>query len=109
MIFMWKGDTVTQYSPNNHDLKTQLAVWNKFVSRNDNNDKRVVYTQSENVPTYATKLACQTWLKKTYLDSEVLTDTVMLLIVENGMRGRIYYLIKINSKASNEYIKSYDK
>ena len=51
---------MTQYSPNNHDLKTQLAVWNNFVSRNDNNDKRVVYTQSENVPTYATKLACQT-------------------------------------------------
>ena len=47
-------------------------------------------------------LAWQARLKKTGVELELLADSDMLLMVENGIRGRICH-------AMNEYVNNYDK
>ena len=54
-------------------------------------------------------LAWQAWLKKTELELELLTDTDMLLMVENGIRGEICQAIYRYVKANNNYMNNYDK
>ena len=54
-------------------------------------------------------LAWQSCLKKTKVKLELLTDTNMLLIVEQGTRGGICEAIHSYAKANNKYMKSYDK
>ena len=54
-------------------------------------------------------LARQACLKKTSVKLELLTDYDMLLVVEEGIRGRICHAIHRHAKANNKYMKSYDK
>ena len=54
-------------------------------------------------------LAWQACLKKTNVELELLTDYDMLLMVEEGIRGRICHAIQRYAKANNKYMKDYDK
>ena len=54
-------------------------------------------------------LAWQAYLKKTDMKLESLTDTDMLLMVEQGIRGGIYYAIHRYAKGNNKYMKDYNK
>ena len=48
-------------------------------------------------------------LKKTKVKLDLFTDTDMLLMVENVIRGGICHSIYRHAKASNKYMKYYDK
>ena len=50
-------------------------------------------------------LAWQAYLKMTKVESELLTDIDMLLMVEKGTRGRICQAIHRYAKANNKYMK----
>ena len=54
-------------------------------------------------------LAWQACLKKTEVELELLTDVDMLLMVEKGIRGGICHAIHRYAKASNKYMKNYEK
>ena len=54
-------------------------------------------------------LAWQACLKKTNVKLELLTNYDMLLMVEEGIRGRICHAIHRHAKANNKYMKNYDK
>ena len=54
-------------------------------------------------------LAWQGCLKKANVKLELLTDYDMLLMVEEGIRGKICHLIHRYAKANNKYMKNYDK
>ena len=54
-------------------------------------------------------LAWQTFLKKTDVKLELLTENYMLLMVEKGIRGGIYHAIHRYAKANNTYMKHHDK
>ena len=47
--------------------------------------------------------------KKTKVNLDLLTNIDMLLLVENGTRGGICYSTYWYAKASNKYMKDYDK
>ena len=47
--------------------------------------------------------------KKTRAELELLTDYDMLLMIEEGIRGRICHAVHRYAKANNEYTKNYDK
>ena len=53
-------------------------------------------------------LAWQACLKKTGVELELLADIDMLLMVENGIRGRICHAIHRYAK-KNKYMNNYDK
>ena len=57
----------------------------------------------------APRLAWQTCLKKTGEKLELITDVDMLLMIEKGIRGGIYHSVYRLAKASNKYMKIYDK
>ena len=54
-------------------------------------------------------LAWQACLKKTGMKLELLTNVVMLLMVEKGNRGRISRAILRYAKANHNYMKDYNK
>ena len=54
-------------------------------------------------------LAWQACLKKTNVELELLTDYDMLLMVEEGIRGRICHAVNRYARANNYYMKDYDK
>ena len=54
-------------------------------------------------------LAWQACLKKTNVKLELLTDYDMLLMVEEGIRGRISHSIHRYAKVNNKYMKNYNK
>ena len=54
-------------------------------------------------------LAWQACLKKTGVKLESLANSDMLLMAEKGIRGGICHAIHRCAKASNNYMKSYDK
>ena len=54
-------------------------------------------------------LAWQTYLKKTEVKLELITDYDMLLIVQKGIRGGICEATHRYVKANNKYMKNYDK
>ena len=53
-------------------------------------------------------LAWQACLKKTGVESELLTDYDMLLMIEEGIRGGICHAVHRYAKANNIYMKDYD-
>ena len=57
----------------------------------------------------AAGLAWQACLKKTKVESELLTNIDMLLMVEKGVRGGVFQAIHGHAKANNKYMKSYNK
>ena len=54
-------------------------------------------------------LAWQACLKKTGVELELLTDYDMLLMIEEGIRGRICHAVHRYAKANNRYMKDYDE
>ena len=54
-------------------------------------------------------LAWQVCLKKTNVELELLTDYDMVLMVEEGIRGGICHAMQRYAKATNKYMKDYDK
>ena len=54
-------------------------------------------------------LAWQACLKKTNIKLELLTDYDMLLMAEEGIRGRICHSIHRYTKANNKYMNNYDE
>ena len=54
-------------------------------------------------------LAWQAGLRKTNIKLELLTDYDMLLMVEEGIRGRICHSIHRHGKANNKYMENYNK
>ena len=58
---------------------------------------------------FAPGLAWQACLKKTEVKLELLTYVDMLLMVEKGLRGGICHAIYRYAKASNKYMKNYNK
>ena len=54
-------------------------------------------------------LAWQAYLKKTKIESELLADIDMLLMVKKGTRGGICQAIHRQAKANNKYMKNYNK
>ena len=54
-------------------------------------------------------LAWQACLRKTEIESELLTNIDMLLMAEKGIRGVICHTIHRYAKANNKYMKKYDK
>ena len=54
-------------------------------------------------------LAWQACLKKTNVELELITDYDMLLMIEDGIRGGICYVIKRYAKTNNYYMKDYDE
>ena len=53
-------------------------------------------------------LACDACLKKTKVELELLKDVDMLLMIENGIRGRVSTIKKRYAKANNPYMNTYD-
>ena len=54
-------------------------------------------------------LAWQAYLKRTEVKLELVTDYQMLLMIEEGIRGRMCQSTHRYAKANNKYMKSYDK
>ena len=54
-------------------------------------------------------LAWQAAFKKTKVKLDLLTNIVLLLMVEKGVRGGIQHPIYRYAKANNKYMKEYDK
>ena len=57
---------------------------------------------------FAPGLVWQACLKKTGAELELLTNIDMLLMIEKGIRGRIWYAIHWYAKENNKYMKNYD-
>ena len=57
----------------------------------------------------ASGLAWQACLKKTGVELELSTGIDMLLMLENGVRGRICQAIHSYAKANNKHLNNYDK
>ena len=54
-------------------------------------------------------MAWKACLKKIGVKLKLLTDIDMLLMVETGVRGRMYQSAHRYAKANNKYMKNYDK
>ena len=54
-------------------------------------------------------LAWQAFLKKTAVKIEMLINPDMLLMVEKGIRGRMFHATHRGAKANNKYMKNYSK
>ena len=57
----------------------------------------------------ATGSAWQACLKESKIELELISDIDMLLMVENGIRGRICQTTHRYAKSNNKYMKNYDK
>ena len=57
---------------------------------------------------YSPGLSWDAMLKMTGIESELISDIIMYLFIEKGMRGGISYIAKRYSKANDKYMKCYD-
>ena len=57
---------------------------------------------------YSPGLSWDAMLKMTGIESELISDIIMYLFIEKGMRGGISYIAKRYIKACNKYMQSYD-
>ena len=92
-----------------HDLYVQGDTLLADVFDNFRNKCIDIYELDPAHFSSVTGLAWQACLKKTKVKLELLTDIYMLIMVEKGIRGRIYHAIHRYAKANNKYIKNYDK
>ena len=58
---------------------------------------------------FASGLACEASVKKNEVKLNLLTDIDMLLMVEKGIKRRIFHSIYRYAKSNNKYMKDYDK
>ena len=86
-----------------HDLYVQSdSLWLADVFENFRNMCIKVYELDPAHFLSAPGLAWQVCLKKTKVKLELLTDVDMLLMMEKGIRGRIFHAIYRYSKANNK-------
>ena len=57
---------------------------------------------------YSPGLSWDAMLKMTGIESELISDIIMYLFIEKGMRRGISYIAKRYSKANDKYMKCYD-
>ena len=57
---------------------------------------------------YSPGLSWDAMLKMIGIESELVSDIIMYLFIEKGMRGGISYIAKRYSKANDKYMKCYD-
>ena len=94
----------------NHDLYTQSdTLLFADVFENFRNMCIKVYELGTAHFLTAPGLAWQVCLKKTDVELELLTDPNMLLMVEEGIRGRMYHAVHRYAKANNKYMKNHDE
>ena len=79
------------------------------VFENFRNMCRKIYELDPSHFLTALRLAWQACLKKTEVELELITDLDMLLMIEEGIRGRICHAVHRYAKANNKYTKNYDK
>ena len=54
-------------------------------------------------------IAWQAALKRPKVKLDILTDVDMLLMIQKGIRGRIYHSVYRYAKVNNKYMKDYDE
>ena len=93
-----------------HDLylKSDTLLLADYFSKTSENGVKIYHLDPVKFLS-ALGLAWQAALKKTKLKLELLTDIDMLLMVEEGIRGGICYVIRRYTKANNKHMKDYDK
>ena len=93
-----------------HDLYVQSDILLLAdVSENFRNECIEIYELDLAHFLSAPGLAWKAYLKKTGVKLELLTDIDILLMVQKGIRGRLFHAIHRYAKANNNYLKNYDK
>ena len=93
-----------------HDLYVQCYTLSLVDVFENFRDKNIEIYELEPAHSFAAPgLAWQACLKKTKVGLELLTNIVMLLMVEKGIRGGICQAIHRYAKANNKYMKNCNK
>ena len=94
-----------------HDLYVQSDIL--LLADVFENFRKACIKTYELDPAYFISLTGLAWQiclkKKTGVELELLTDSDMLLMIEEGIRGGICHAVHRYAKANNKYMKNYDK